>query len=511
MDLFALSLPIEAVGQQQASQAIQTVERQGHRAAVTYTAVWRQAGSGVNASLRQTEQVARTTNAGIATSAVSMSKRYATAAFQIAGVATAIAATGDATQSQMTRLIGLASGIAFAFGPTGAIVGAIGLSLLAIRQMFERTNAEMEKTKANAIQAVREIFEETDAKAAASRRTRIEKDLFDAQQQLLREQDAVFQIAQRARHFFPPGTSDLDIAAGTRVNGQISPSVQAVRDLTKKIDELKNQLVANTTVLKTLSVKGVDVLSPLSSLVGGNAASDEARVRAAVARRAGTAGLRRGDFGQGAAGIAGRNQAGIQQSIAASLSNPAVAALAETEQVVSDAVDRYITGGIGDALVNGFSRAFSGEGLGGLFKGFGASILSSLGGFFIELGTHLIKFGSLMEWLKRHLTSWLGAGIGSIAVGVGLIALGSLMSAGGSALGSSPLSAVYGGGTGVGTRSLTDRVGSFSLNPQTLDVTSLDRTNMRPVGPFYIFGRDATTERQITAAVKRELRRGGSL
>lgn len=505
MDLFALSLPIEAVGQQQASQAIQTVERQGHRAAVTYTAVWRQAGSGVNASLRQTEQVARTTNAGIATSAVSMSKRYATAAFQIAGVATAIAATGDATQSQMTRLIGLASGIAFAFGPTGAIVGAIGLSLLAIGELVTKTKEGIDETKVSAIAAVNEIFSEMNAAAARATNERLRGAIFEAEQALLVEQQRV-RDATIGLHRLRPGVDDPAVIQ--RIVGQAFGRSEEIKDLTKALDDLRNQLSASTTVVRALSVKGVDVLSPLSSLVGGDAAADEARVRAAIARRTGPAAS---SLGQGAAGIAGRNQAGIQQSIAASLSNPAVAALAETEQVVSDAVDRHITGGIGDALVNGFSRAFSGEGLGGLFKGFGASILSSLGGFFIELGTHLIKFGTLMESLKKSLTSWLGAGIGSIAVGVGLIALGSLMSAGGSALGSSPLGAVYGGGgTGAGTRSLTDRVGSFSLNPQTLDVTSLDRSGFVVVNQTIIGPGDPAAQRQISELTRKAARRGHS-
>lgn len=509
MDLMALSVPIQAPGTPEAVAGMQQVERAGRQAAFTYSMSWRGAGTAAQTAFRQTEQVARTTNAGIAASASAVGRRYAMAAFQIAGVVTAIAATGNASQSQINRLVGLASGVAFAFGPTGAVVGAIGLSLLAIKEMFDRTNTEMEKTKANAIQAVREIFEETDAKAAQARRQRIEGELFDLQQQLLKEQDAIFQIAQSARHFFAPGASDMDIAAGTRVRGQVSPSVQAVKDLTKKIDELKNQLTANTTVLKALSVRGVDVLSPLSSLVGGDASADEAAVRAAVARRTGP---RARDLGAGAAGFAAQGQSSIQSSLADSFANPAVQALAETEQLVSQAVDRHIAGGIGDALVNGFSRAFSGEGLGGLFKGFGSSILSSLGGFFIELGTHLIKFGTLMESLKNSLTSWAGAGIGSVAVGVGLIALGALMSSAGGALGSSPLGAVYGsGGGGIGSQRLTDQFASYSLNPQTLDVTSLDRTSMRPVGPFYVFGRDATTERQITAAVRRELRRGGSL
>lgn len=75
-----------------------------------------------------------------------VSSKSATAARQIAMVTETVARQGQVSGEAAKQMIAQASNVAFAFGPTGAIVGAIGIATLAITTMFARARREIEET-----------------------------------------------------------------------------------------------------------------------------------------------------------------------------------------------------------------------------------------------------------------------------------------------------------------------------------------------------------------------------
>lgn len=80
-----------------------------------------------------------------ASSAAAMGDRLAGGARQASFALEQMARTGKVAGEGMKQLISVGSDMAFAFGPTGAIVGAIGVTIAAILLLFKRSNAEAEK------------------------------------------------------------------------------------------------------------------------------------------------------------------------------------------------------------------------------------------------------------------------------------------------------------------------------------------------------------------------------
>lgn len=81
--------------------------------------------------------VPTTTAAGAA--AGNMGQRYGSAATQIASAAENMARMGKVTGEASKQILSQGAQVAFAFGPTGAIVGAVSIATLAIVELFGRT------------------------------------------------------------------------------------------------------------------------------------------------------------------------------------------------------------------------------------------------------------------------------------------------------------------------------------------------------------------------------------
>jgi hypothetical protein len=98
------------------------------------------------------------------------------------------------------------------------------------------------------------------------------------------------------------------------------------------------------------------------------------------------------------------------------------------ERILSQIEDEFAPNLTG-AVQNAFARAFSGEGLGGLIKGFGQVILAQLGDLFIRMGSALIGFGKIMSGIQKALMNVLTSGPAAVIGGVALIALGAGLNA----------------------------------------------------------------------------------
>lgn len=101
-----------------------------------------------------------------------IASKQANAARAIASATETIARQGKVSGEAAKQLISQASGVAFAFGPQGAIAGAIGIATLAIVSMFARTREEIAATRREAVEALNAFAEmDVNAQARAYQRT----------------------------------------------------------------------------------------------------------------------------------------------------------------------------------------------------------------------------------------------------------------------------------------------------------------------------------------------------
>lgn len=477
----SLSIPI-VTGAQQTERELRTVEQ----------------------ALQKTGRTAVTTNATIGRSAANMGQRYARAAFQISGVLQAIAATGRTSNDQIKTLIGTASGVAFAFGPTGAIVGAIGLSILAIKELFTKTKEEMKSLPELAAANVDKLKKLTDVEVQRRQRDVDREALLLAGDRVVAAEVAIEEARKQSK-------GAVGLRAGL-ASERIKNLQTVLAEARLAVERAQVDLNATEARLKDLEARAraaaiqgrVNDIRSGGLLVGGIAdfagpATQQDDARLSRLRRPGA----RGTLGVGAASAAAANQ----QRIVASLTTPATEALQETENIIGTAV-LDMSAGIENALIDGFASAFSGQGLGEVFQGFTSSILSSLGTMFIELGKHFIGFGTIMENIRDGLTSFFTTPGAAIAGGVALIALGAAMVGGASAI-TSGGRARSAGSVGGSARTLTDSYASYGFNPRTMDMTTLDRSGFT-VNQFFVVGtNDPHAQRTIGEIVSKNSRRGG--
>lgn len=104
-----------------------------------------------------------------ATAANGLGQRFATASVQIAGATESIARSGAVSGEAAKQLINQGSQIAFLFSGAGPIVGAIGITVLAIVELFQRAAQEAAETQAKIQRTIRELRQETSLQSASDR------------------------------------------------------------------------------------------------------------------------------------------------------------------------------------------------------------------------------------------------------------------------------------------------------------------------------------------------------
>src|SRR5690349_19929701 len=114
-----------------------------------------------------------------------MGNKYAAGALRAAGALETMARSGEVAGGATKALVGNVSQLAFAFGPQGALVGAVGVAGLALYQLFANAREESEKTRKQiqddfkaiaklGIGAVAEQLNEVGPKLMAARREVVE-------------------------------------------------------------------------------------------------------------------------------------------------------------------------------------------------------------------------------------------------------------------------------------------------------------------------------------------------
>lgn len=175
--------------------------------------------------------------------------------------------------------------------------------------------------------------------------------------------------------------------------------------------------------------------------------------------------------------------------------------LEEGAQRIKDTITQGFSQTLGDAIYNGFAAAFNGEGVGGILKAFGKTVLAGVGQMFTQLGSIYLEYGVLMQSLSSLLPNPFTAGPAGIAIGAALIAMGAA------------LGAVANGGGGRGTA----HAGAFRERPNNDNIVRLkfvDRpnalSNVSPVQPVVInaYGpNDPKTQRWMLETFSKAQRR----
>jgi len=129
----------------------------------------------------------------IAQKANPIGQRYTQASLAIASAAENMARAGKVGGEGLKQIITQGANMAFLFGPTGALVGAIGVASLAIIEVFRRTEQETRKV-VDEVRRLATAAREATGDAAASRLTTIDKDVA----RLKREIDELEQRKARA-------------------------------------------------------------------------------------------------------------------------------------------------------------------------------------------------------------------------------------------------------------------------------------------------------------------------
>ncbi|MDP9176698.1 MAG: hypothetical protein M3O61_03360 [Gemmatimonadota bacterium] len=138
----------------------------------------------------------------------------------------------------------------------------------------------------------------------------------------------------------------------------------------------------------------------------------------------------------------------------------------------ADKLEQDIDQTVGDAIYNGFARAFSGEGIAGLFKGLASTVLSGLGSIFVDMGRKMIAGSAIMLAFKTALLGFLPPA--GFVAGAAMIALGAGMGAAGNAVGGGGRSVTSGYASSSSSRSIGEEITRFKF---------IDRFGSRVVNP----------------------------
>jgi hypothetical protein len=167
----------------------------------------REGGVELDTFAKKSEQSGRTSS----TAATATASKQANAARAIAMTTETIARQGQVSGETAKQLVAQGSNMAFMFGPTGAIVGAIGIATLAIVTMFNRTKREMEEAARKAEESMARLINAGDSEG----------------------------LKARARELFSGTAADLD------EDGNRAPFSRGIAGRRARITRLEEEVAAN--------------------------------------------------------------------------------------------------------------------------------------------------------------------------------------------------------------------------------------------------------------------------
>lgn len=197
----------------------------------------------LDADLAQTEQKLGRTKRnieGLGGAAGGLGQRYGNAARQIASATEEIARSGNVAGGAAKQILTAGSSIAFAFGPGGAIIGALSIFGLAISQAMGRARDEARETAEAFDAELRKIGQTRDYRGAGSLLTRIlvgdpaarERELQIPLQQL---EEEIRAVRDRTRRTLPGGGTEELATASRAERSQIARQEAILADRRKNL------------------------------------------------------------------------------------------------------------------------------------------------------------------------------------------------------------------------------------------------------------------------------------
>jgi hypothetical protein len=229
------------------------------------------------------KQLEGTTKASGAAATVT-GQKYGQAAIKITSVGEAAARAGELGAQGAKQLITSAAGVAFAFGPQGALIGAVGIATLAIVQLFARSSEAAKRAK-------KDIEDLDDARR--SRAERADPTLVPRERKASAQAE-IDRLTRQANDAIAAGGPET--ASGARVDNQAVVS-KLLADRAKQVQNLAEANLELAEAQKQVAESAQAVIDKeaqaLGSLLASGKASNAERERARQLIAATTAELAR--------------------------------------------------------------------------------------------------------------------------------------------------------------------------------------------------------------------------
>lgn len=380
-------------------------------------------------------------------------KQSAIAARQIAGNVAQIAAMGAASAESLKGIVTQGANIAFMFGAGGAIAGAIGLTGLAIANLFTRAREEMKETERQAALTLQRISRAGDIRGAAGRFGEATM-LFSGEGDAVRgkdESDRAFEARKLGIQGIRAEIARLNAVIertkpmpGAIFGGQRASDWREATDLVKEWNAELAKMVPRYEAL-------IGVVNRLNREAGIDAAAVTRPTEQALARHEGRFAQLPGLMSGTLPGIARtpdllrtqreweRISASIKDGLKKVQPIPPGELTPELERILQlDKAAESIALNFGQSLAAAIGQGVTAGlrgGIGDGFKALAGGVLQAMGAMFQQIGTSALLGMQFIKRIKDALIGFMPE-LG-IPAAIGLIALGAGLSAAGASIGSS--------------------------------------------------------------------------
>lgn len=477
---------------------------------------------------RRAQETARNGGAAASSAIVQVQSKSATAARSIAGNIAMIAAAGEATAGSLKGILAQGANIAFMFGATGAIGGAIALTGLAIYNLFNRTRAEIEATALKARQELEKIARAGDLGSAAQRAQYLfSGDPFAAAfGKHEGESDAAFERRRLGLQGIQAAIAEQERRrAGAAGGGALDQQRRTAAY--NEIFRLREQ----ERLLRQEYEATIPVVQKLAAAEGERAAFQLQQLREATEKERGDLLGRLLSGGRPENQLLGKPYAtanlldlsdsmlkGIQERLRKAPPIPTTELTPELERILNaemlaENIGNSFGATLAESIAAGFANIFEGGRFGARlengFRAMAGAVLRGLGSVFQQIGITALAGMKLIATIKDAISSW-APGLG-IPAALGLIALGAVLQAGGNSLANSGQGGVGGGG-GYASNTGQTVINRGIINPLNQVVTNPASIQARPTINLFatIIGKnDASAQRDLVDMVKLGLSRSG--
>lgn len=457
---------------------------------------------------------------------------YGKAARHLSLVTNEAVRAGEIGGNALQKILTIGGDMAGMFGVSGAVVGALAVTGLAIYNYFDRAKKAIEETAKAARAELRSLRDES-ATSAATALNRVAGGDIYADKAI--ERGSMADLVAEKKRIIARTTTDYNAKTGDAITSLSSDDASRLAEVDAELSR-RNQILKEGIPLlqatataegKTLIAEGkkgleskaqrdaeeafkrrLDQLKELGKAsldVAGNVAGNISSTFDKNAKAGTQAGVfDAGNFAsEGTAELAKKFQqahpfdyekyfdqlAGGTEGLLPKIDSPL--------NQMADQVRNKLSSTLGNAIYEGFKTAFSGKGLGGILKGFGKTLMGGLGQIISDQGMLYLEYSGIMQAFTPLLGNPFTAGFAGAAIGAALIALGAALGA-----------AASGGGGGHTSASIPRPPEITNIKLTATSVADQARydpkspTHMTVIGPG-----DATAFRQIQQGLDNHARR----